>query len=129
MSREDVLTHLRIMHTWATFALEKKQNFFTSNHMKNIAQWTEDALALLKEQEAYGWRLCSDELPENNDEVLVTYIVNGNQKKRYVETASYFNYEDIDGYWNSVWDEYRLKGTKTEVIAWMPLPKPYKEGQ
>ena len=51
MSREDVLTHLRIMHTWATFALEKKQNFFTSNHMKNIAQWTEDALALLKEQE------------------------------------------------------------------------------
>lgn len=86
-------------------------------------------LALLKEQEAHRWRLCSDELPETEDEVLTTYIVNGNPKKRFVETASYFNDGDGYGHWNSIWNEYRIRGTKTEVIAWMPLPKPYKEGQ
>ena len=26
------------------------------------------------------WRLCSEKLPETNDEVLTTYIVNGNTK-------------------------------------------------
>ena len=51
MSREDVLTHLRIMHTWATFALEKKQNFFNDSHMKSIAEWTMETIAVLKEQE------------------------------------------------------------------------------
>jgi hypothetical protein len=81
--------------------------------------------ALLKDQN--GWRLCSEELPETEDEVLATYIVNGNQKKRYVETASYFNEVDGEGHWISVWDEYRVGGTKIEIIAWMPLPKPYRQ--
>ena len=100
--------------------------FHSDSEVQNIAK---AVLALLKEHEAYGWRLCSDELPENDDEVLVTYIVNGDQKKRYVETASYFDHEEEEGgHWDSVWDEYRVRGTKTEVIAWMPLPKPYKKG-
>ena len=72
-----------------------------------------------------GWISVKDGMPETNDEVLVTYIVNGNQKRRYVECASWFD-NDEEGYWSSVWDEYRVKGTRTEVIAWMPMPKPYK---
>ena len=96
----------------------------TSGIMVKVG-WIRDVLALLKEQN--GWRLCSEELPETEDEVLTTYIVNGNQKKRYVETASYFNEGDREGHWNSVWDEYRVSGTKIEVIAWMPLPKPYRQ--
>ena len=72
------------------------------------------------------WRLCSEELPETNDEVLTTYIVNGNTKERFVEAASYWDDGDGEGHWSSVWDEYRTLGTKTEVIAWMPMPKPYR---
>ena len=72
------------------------------------------------------WRLCSEELPETNDEVLTTYIVNGNTKKRFVEAASYWDDGDGEGHWYSVWDEHRILGTKTEVIAWMPMPKPYR---
>ena len=72
------------------------------------------------------WKLCKDELPETVDEVLATYIVNGNPKKRFVETASCFIDGDGYGHWHSIWDEYRVSGTKTEVIAWMPLPKPYR---
>ena len=73
-----------------------------------------------------GWIKCTpDTMPKTNDEVLTTYIVNGNQKRRYVKTASWFH-DGEEGHWNSVWDEYRVPGARDEVLAWMPMPKPYK---
>jgi rRNA maturation endonuclease Nob1 len=52
MDRETVITHLQIIHTWASFARERDLQFFTAKHLEDIAQWTDDALELLKEQEA-----------------------------------------------------------------------------
>ena len=49
--RETVITHLQIIHTWASFARERDLQFFTAKHLENIAQWSDDALKLLKEQE------------------------------------------------------------------------------
>lgn len=49
---EEVITHLQIIHTWAEFARERDLKFFTAKHLESIAQWTDDALNLLKEQEA-----------------------------------------------------------------------------
>ena len=79
-----------------------------------------------REKISNDWIECTpDTMPETNDEVLTTYIVNGNRKRCFVESASWF-YDGEEGHWNSVWDEYRVPGTKKEVIAWMPMPKPYK---
>lgn len=76
------------------------------------------------------WIPCSERMPETSDEVLTTYIVNGNTKKRYVETATWWaDNSDEGGCWTSVYDEYRKLGTRIERIAWMPLPEPYKEGE
>jgi len=66
------------------------------------------------------WIPVTESLPKNDNEVLITYIINGNTKKRYVETGSC--HQDC---WTSVWDEFMVMGTKKEVLAWMPLPKPY----
>lgn len=52
MDRETVITHLQIIHTWASFALERDLQFFTPKHFEHITQWVDDALKLLKEQEA-----------------------------------------------------------------------------
>lgn len=79
-----------------------------------------DKLSSVTPQEP-RWIPVSEYLPVTNDEVLVTYIVNGNTKKRYVETANCF-----DGEWSSVNDEYRIPNTKIEIIAWCEMPKPYK---
>lgn len=49
--RETVITHLQIIHTWAEFARERDLQFFTAKHLEDIAQWSDDALNLLKEQE------------------------------------------------------------------------------
>ncbi len=71
------------------------------------------------------WIPVTERLPETDDEVLTTYIVNGNREKRYVETSRYYD-DGFSGYWSSPWDEYRIAGTRIEVIAWMPLPAPWK---
>jgi hypothetical protein len=49
--RETVITHLQIIHTWAEFARERDLQFFTAKHLESIAEWTDDAISLLKEQE------------------------------------------------------------------------------
>ena len=66
----------------------------------------------------------AERLPETTDAVLTTYIVNGDRSRRYVEESSYYGNDES---WSSPWDEYRIAGTRIEVIAWMPLPEVYKE--
>ena len=56
--KENVVTHLQIIHTWAEFARERDLQFFTAKHLENIAQWSDDAIALLKEQGKSGCDGC-----------------------------------------------------------------------
>ena len=49
--RESVITHLQIISTWASFARERDLQFFTAKHLEDIAQWSDDAITMLKEQE------------------------------------------------------------------------------
>ena len=69
------------------------------------------------------WIPVTERLPETSDAVLTTYIVNGDRSRRYVEESSYYGNDES---WSSPWDEYRIAGTRIEVIAWMPLPAPWK---
>ena len=50
--KETVITHLTIIRTWASFARERDLQFFTAKHLEDIAQWADEAIALLKEQDA-----------------------------------------------------------------------------
>jgi translation initiation factor 2 beta subunit (eIF-2beta)/eIF-5 len=50
MDRETVITHLQIIHTWAEFARERDLQFFTAKHLEDIAQWSDDAIAMLTKQ-------------------------------------------------------------------------------
>lgn len=70
MNTEKVITDLQIIHTWASFASERDINFFNEKHMKDLMEWTDDAIALIKQQEniikqyrradgflaAHGWK-------------------------------------------------------------------------
>lgn len=46
--REDVISHLQIIHTWASFAVEHEMTLSWMN-LNHIAQWSLDAVELLKE--------------------------------------------------------------------------------
>ena len=75
------------------------------------------------------WIPCGERLPEYEKEVLVTqHFLSDKQLKKnaitesfYVEVAS-----RMDDEWTSYSDEYNIKKHLHKVIAWMPLPEPYK---
>ena len=54
---ETVITHLKIIYTWAEFARERDLNFFTKKHFEDIAQWAYDTIELLQDIGGFGEEL------------------------------------------------------------------------
>ena len=98
---------------------------------KESAQPGEDIRAMCGECDAWnqyknypqpGWIPCSRELPKKDGQYIVTV------KYEHVD-----GYEDIysehgewvDGHWDA---GYGHCGRVEKVLAWQPLPKPYREG-
>ena len=70
------------------------------------------------------WIPASERLPEEDTEVLVTVHFDGTKDvppSNYVEIAG-----QIDGYWVSDSDEYKVARSRHHVIAWKPLPEPWR---
>lgn len=65
------------------------------------------------------WILCKNKLPSHNQRVLVTVCTE--EKGRNVRSGTFYDHyfmNDNGDVWNACED--------TEVVAWMPLPKPYE---
>lgn len=88
-------------------------------HVKVIQDMIEQLQDDLKQDEKEnGWIPVSERLPEKNKDVITTVKYSGfmGMYGRWLKTAF------IDGY--GEWNGECIGG---EVIAWMPLPEPYKE--
>ena len=92
--------------------------------------------AIEQDEKENGWIPVSERLPEDERECLVTLEKFYGTPEKLYGIASYLKFGDA-GYWNEnkygylEWDKYSdgHGGTKMyKVIAWMPLPEPYKEG-
>lgn len=72
------------------------------------------------------WVSCKDRLPEEDENVLVSVHFDVPRQDPnagwYVDIAS-----QIDGHWVSYSDEYKIARDLHKVVAWMPLPDPWKE--
>lgn len=109
---------------------EEFENIIKNSQLMLITPDTEK-IELIREQQ---WIPCSERLPEEDKNVLVTVHFHGLTKEHslgwnkqfkpsyYVEVAN-----QIDGEWCSYSDEYKVAKDRHEVIAWMSLPAPYTE--
>lgn len=93
------------------------------NFLKAI---TNEAIEIVKqeaEKRNSGWISCSERLPEEAFGCLVTVMD--------CEPSTQTDFENIlpyfVGYDGETWNDADGKEIPFEVIAWMPLPKPYKE--
>ena len=92
----------------------------------NIDDYHDLIVAALKDlPPSQHWILCSERLPEEDGQYLITV------KYKHVND----NYEDIyaeHGEWyDSRWDMFCFGhcGEVEDIIAWMPLPEPYEDGE
>ena len=82
------------------------------------------AIEIKHDQLMQKWTPVTVALPEEDEEVLVTVRFEGLKDMKsstYVEVAS-----QTDGEWSAYTDEYKVMRHRHHVIAWMPLPEPWK---
>lgn len=48
--RNEVISHLQIIRTWTSFALEYDTIFLDRKHLESINRWVDDALELLNKE-------------------------------------------------------------------------------
>lgn len=90
-----------------------------------IAEWLEEFKMLRAERIHNGWILCSERLPDKGDEYYPMCLVtldNG------AVCLGVYRYDDRL-WWTRTNEGGTCYTTNLNVIAWQPLPAPYKESE
>lgn len=112
----------------------KYDGLYVADVLEMLEQLKDD---LEQDEKENGWIPVSKGLPEDEKECLVTLEKVYGAPETLFGIANYLKFGDA-GYWNEKkygyleWDKYSdgHGGTKMyKVIAWMPLPEPYKEDE
>lgn len=103
------------MNEWCTDCKEYDQEHHCCPRFNRVIRETVD------EVKANQWIPCTERLPDTDDHVLVTTI--NKRGDRRVVRAYYYRSDDYPG--GGAW----AAGMNNNVIAWMPLPEPYREGE
>ena len=104
------------------FLLKALQPEPKTKYVAQIEVDTEEVVKRIKEEYDItdGWIPCSERLPKDNDWVIVTILEErGDIPYRYTDFGWYL---EVANCW--IIDAEQ----RTDIIAWMPLPKPYKGG-
>ena len=82
-------------------------------------------------QPEHRWIPCSERMPNEYGEYMFTWVTSYMPNKRFIGIAEYEvtdEWDAINGRWNGRWlfDSYMKVYPNVKVLAWMPLPKPWK---
>ena len=89
----------------------------------NMSEYSKQIVHEVAEEYHGGWIPCSERLPEIGQEVIVA------TKNGSVYSNIYYDYTDSNAKEPCFhrWDDEMWNCFMLDVIAWQPLPKPFKE--
>ena len=94
-------------------------------HWNDCIDNTIEIINQLAEEHNNGWIPCSERLPKKSGKYIVTQerymLEDRNCKKPIAIEVDYVDFNAIDNVWN--------RARFFKIIAWMPLPAPYKGEQ
>ena len=129
---EKIIEKLEELQNYACFPTEWVNEEQSKIHSYYANKLTE--ILKLTEQYNNGWIACSERLPEESGYYLVTYHdwSDGNFLPKYDDTyVRRLHYQISDHFvgWNypKNVDDRAENDCHKEVIAWQPLPEPFKE--
>ena len=67
-----------------------------------------------------GWIPCSERLPEHDEKYLCTYIFHKHYDMPFVQVLDYYATDKSPHF------QHTLGDSGMKVLAWMPLPEPWK---
>lgn len=127
--------------------MTKEEAIHVINQVRDVitkdSSWMEEATRVVNEAadmaikaiEAQEWIPCSERLPEDDVMVLISYRYKegeGDTSHTYIDITTYgqmyFGGNKVGDHkhWRAPFEYFE---SNYEVIAWMPLPEPYKEGE
>lgn len=108
------------------YAPSPEQCFKCAEEHRQLAEWLKELkrvreLPWLKElkrlREQTRWILCSERLPKRDEIVLVSY-------RGEVHFCKYLDDGSENTWWDYIYDSCIWNN---DIVAWMPLPEPYKK--
>lgn len=106
-------------------AMEKRRiDYIVDGYAESVNDMTEWGMALVEAPTIGSWIPCSERLPEEEGWYLVT-IQNDKTRKRRTEN-DLFAIGIAEAHKHTPY-KFCKDGYRQTVIAWMPLPGPYKE--
>ena len=100
-------------------ALEKMADYVASGYADSVEDFEEYSRIICQlpsvTQKSEEWIPVSERLPEENKQVLIQYRTRYRDDVNLFDVTSRADYN----YWQGI-------GREIDVIAWMPLPKPYE---
>lgn len=118
MTLEEAINHAREIaeknrkcHEENTIILSNRwiSSMCCAEEHEQLAKWLEELKKLRKKSK---WIPCNERLPENNTDVIVCFYSGEVTEMRYWE----------NGIFQGIYEH-----TTKAIVAWMPLPEPYKE--
>lgn len=90
---------------------------------------SESEVMALVEAKERDWIPCSERLPELFETYIVTIKMKYEWEKEWEYHVDVADYTCDDGYIDGAWNTFNdwCEGQECHVIAWQPLPEPYKE--